>query len=85
VNEYFNVANWDFGETFYFTELSTYIHQKLGSAIGSIVILPKSTTGILGEMFQVKAEPNELFVNTASVNDIEIISRLDNQTLRIDR
>jgi hypothetical protein len=85
INEYFNVANWDFGETFYFTELSTYIHQKLGSAIGSIVILPKSTTGILGEMFQVKAEPNELFVNTASVNDIEIISRLDNQTLRIDR
>ena len=85
INEYFNVANWEFGETFYFTELSTYIHQRLGSSIGSIVILPKSTQGNLGEMFQVKAEPNELFISTASVNDIEIISRLDNQTLRTDR
>jgi hypothetical protein len=85
INDYFNVDNWEFGETFYFTELSTYIHQTLGSAIGSIVILPKSTNSKLGELFQVKADPNELFISTASVNDIEIISRLDNQTLRTDR
>lgn len=85
INSYFVVSNWEFGETFYFTELSTYIHQELGSSIGSIVILPKNTTGKFGEMFQVKAEPNELFLSTASVNDIEIIGRLDNQTLRADR
>ena len=85
INEYFDVNNWDFGETFYFTELSTYIHQQLGTALGSIVILPKNTSGKFGEMFQVKAEPNELFISTASVNDIEIITRIDNQTLRADR
>lgn len=82
INEYFDVANWEFGETFYFTELSTYIHQRLGSAIGSIVISPVSNTSNFGELFQVKAEPNELFISTASVNDIELISRLDNKTLR---
>ena len=85
INDYFNVSNWEFGETFYFTELSTYIHQTLGSAIGSIVIMPKSTNSKLGELFQVKADSNELFLSTATVNDIEIISRLDNQTLRTDR
>lgn len=85
INDYFRVENWEFGESFYFTELSTYIHQKLGSSIGSIVILPKSSSGTLGELFQVKAEPNELFISTATVSDIEIISRLDNQTLRTDR
>jgi|TARA_R110002153_G_scaffold34611_5_gene103413 hypothetical protein len=85
INSYFSVTNWEFGETFYFTELSTYIHQELGSSIGSIVILPKNTTGKFGEMFQVKAESNELFLSTASVSDIEIIGRLDNQTLRTDR
>lgn len=84
INAYFQVSNWDFGETFYFTELSTYIHQRLGSSIGSIVILPKNSSGKFGEMFQVKAEPNELFLSTATVNDIEIVSRLDNQTLRSD-
>lgn len=85
IDEYFNVDNWEFGEAFYFTELSTYIHQRLGSAIGSIVIMPKDHQGKLGELFQVQAEPNELFISTATVNDIEIISRLDNQTLRTDR
>jgi hypothetical protein len=81
INTYFNVNNWEFGESFYFTELSSFIHQRLGGSIGSIVILPKNTSGKFGELFQVKAEPNELFVNTATVSDIEIVSRLDNQTL----
>lgn len=85
INAYFNVSNWEFGETFYFTEMSTYIHQRLGSSIGSIVIMPKTTNGKFGEMFQVQADPNELFLSTATVDDIEIISRLDNQTLRTDR
>jgi hypothetical protein len=84
IDEYFNVDNWEFGETFFFTELSTYIHQKLGSAIGSIVILPKNITGQFGELFQVKAEPDELFLSTATVRDIELVSRLDSQTLRVD-
>jgi len=79
------IRNWKCGETFYFTALSTYLHQRLGSSIGSIVIMPKTSTGKFGEMFQVQAEPNELFISTATVNDIEIISRLDNQTLRTDR
>jgi hypothetical protein len=85
INDYFDVDNWEFGETFYFTELATYIHQRLGSSIGSIVILPKNLSGTFGEMFQVKADSNELFISTASVSDIEIVSRLDNQTLRVDR
>lgn len=85
INEYFEVDNWEFGETFYFTELSTYIHQQLGSAIGSIVIVPKDTSGTFGQLFQVKAEPNELFLNTATVQDIELITKIDSQTLRSDR
>ena len=85
IKQYFDPNNWEFGESFYFTELSTYIHQQLGSAIGSIVILPKNTTGTFGELFQVQAMPNELFISTATVNDIEIINQIDSQTLRADR
>ena len=85
IKQYFDPNNWQFGETFFFTELSTYIHQQLGSAIGSIVILPKNTSGVFGELFEVKAMPNELFISTATVNDIEIINQIDSQTLRADR
>ena len=85
IKQYFDPNNWEFGETFFFTELSTYIHQELGSAIGSIVILPKNTSGVFGELFEVKAQSNELFISTATVNDIEIINQIDSQTLRAGR
>jgi len=84
-NQYFNVDNWEFGETFYFTELSSFIHQNLGNAIGSIIILPKNTSGAFGDLFQVKAEPNELFISTATVNDITIVEKITSETLRTDR
>ena len=29
INEFFAIENWDFGETFYFQELSAYIINKL--------------------------------------------------------
>ena len=83
--DYFNVDNWEYGETFYFTELSSFVHQRLGSNIGSIVILPKNTSGKFGDLFQIKAQPDELFISTAKVSDIEIVSKISSQTLRVDR
>jgi len=84
-NQYFNINNWEFGETFYFTELASYVHQQLGNTIGSIVILPKNTAGSFGDLFQVKSEPYELFLSTATVNDIEIVEKISSQTLRADK
>jgi len=80
-NKYFDVNNWEFGENFYFTELSSYVHQQLNGVIGSIVICPKNTSGIFGDLFQIKAESNELFISTAKVTDIEIIDKITNTTL----
>jgi len=82
---FFNIENWEFGETFYFTELSSFVHQQLGSNIGSIVIIPKNSTGSFGDLFQIKAEPNQLFLHTAKINDIEIVEKISSQTLRADR
>ena len=57
----------------------------LGSNIGSIVIIPKNTAGKFGDLFQVKAEPDELFLHTAKVTDIEVVDKISSQTLRTDR
>ena len=80
-NKYFDVNNWEFGENFYFTELSSYVHQQLSGIIGSIVIVPKNNSGTFGDLFQIKAEPNEFFVSTAKVSDIEIIDKITKTTL----
>ena len=84
-NAFFAIGNWEFGETFYFTELSSYVHQRLGSNIGSIVIIPKNSEGSFGDLFQIKADPHEMFLNTAKVSDIEIVEKINSQTLRADR
>lgn len=53
-NTFFSIENWEFGETFYFTELSSYVHQRLGSNIGSIVIILKTVQGHLETYFRLK-------------------------------
>ncbi len=33
INEFFALDNWDFGDSFYFTELAAYIHQQLSTRL----------------------------------------------------
>jgi hypothetical protein len=82
VNNYFAVENWDFGETFYFSELSAYIHQELGRAIASVVIVPKKSESIFGDLYQVRASSEELFFSTATVDNIEIVKSLSASNLK---
>jgi hypothetical protein len=85
VDEYFDITNWDFGERFYYTELSAYIHQKLSNIISTVVIVPQNAESAFGNLFQIKSEPNELFLSTATVADVEIVRNLTETNLRIRR
>jgi hypothetical protein len=73
VNDYFAVDNWDFGETFYFSELSAYLHQRLVPMVSSIVIVPAMVTLGYGVLQQINAEYNEILISTATVEDVKII------------
>lgn len=83
VNRYFDIENWDFGDTFYFSELGSYLHEQLGSTIGSVVLLPKDPTKSFGDLYQVNSAANEIFVSAATVNDVEIVDSLSASQLRI--
>lgn len=82
INEYFEIDNWDFGDTFFFSELGAYIHNKLSQDIGSIVIVPKLSSQNFGDLFQIVSEPNEIFVSSATVNDVEIVDSVTSIELR---
>ena len=73
VNDYFVVDNWDFGETFYFSELSAYLHQRLVPMVSSIVIVPAMSSLGYGVLQQINAEYNEVLISTATVEDVKII------------
>jgi hypothetical protein len=83
VNEYFNVDRWDFGETFYYTELAAYIHNRLAGVIGSVVIVPQDELSSFGEGFEVRSRSDELFLSTAQVQDVVIINSNTPNQLRI--
>lgn len=83
IDQFFDIANWDFGESFFYTELAAYIHQQLATIISSVVIVPDDQESQFGDLFQIRAEPTELFLSTASVSDIEIVDSLTDANMRL--
>jgi hypothetical protein len=74
INQYFAVDNWDFGETFYFTDMASWIHKQLGGVISSIVLVPKQKQLTSNDLFQIPCEDDEIFISSATVNDVEVVS-----------
>ena len=85
LNKYFDTANWNFGDTFYFSELSTYLHNALAPNVASIIIVPSSTNIAFGSLLQINSSPNEIMVSAATADNVQIISAITaaqiNQTL----
>ena len=76
INKYFDIQNWDFGESFYFSELSAYLHTELVPNISSIIIVPSDSVTAFGGLYQINAEANEIVVSAATVDNVEIISAI---------
>lgn len=83
IDAYFDIRNWDFGEKFFYTELAAFIHQQLSRIISSVVIVPNSANSQFGNLFEIAANPNELFLSTATVNNVQIVANLTDQNLRV--
>jgi len=76
INSYFDIANWDFGETFYFSELSAYLHSVLAPNIASVIIVPSSQSSNFGSLMQINAEYNEIIVSSATVDNVQVIAAI---------
>ena len=73
INNFFDVRNWDFGDTFYFTELAAFIHNNLAPDLANIVIVPRSNSQSFGSLFQIISKSDEIFISSATVDNVEII------------
>ena len=83
MNAYFNINNWNFGDTFYFSELSAYLHNQIGDLISSAVLVPNDPTMKFGDLYEIKSMPYEIFVNAATANDVLVIAALTPAELQI--
>jgi hypothetical protein len=76
MNSYFSINNWNFGDTFFFSELSAYLHAQVGDLISSVVLVPNDPNLTFGDLYEIKCAPYEIFVNAATANDVVIIPAL---------
>jgi len=82
MNNYFSIDKWNFGDTFYFSELAAYLHRMLGTIISSVVLVPLNSQKYFGDLYEIRSAPNELFVNAATIDNIEVIDALTSTNLR---
>ncbi len=82
MNNYFSIDNWDFGDTFFFSELSAYLHSNLNGLISSAILVPKDPSLTFGDLYEIRCAPYEIFVNGAQSNDIIIISAITPEQLQ---
>lgn len=85
MNTYFSIDNWDFGDTFYFTELSAYLHNQLGDLINSAVLIPNDPNMKFGDLYEIRSAPYEIFVNGAQATDIVVIPALTPIQLQVTK
>ena len=82
MNSYFSIDKWNFGDTFYFSELAAYLHRQLGTIISSVVLVPLDTQKSFGDLYEIRSQPNEIFVNAADITNIDVIDALTSTNLR---
>lgn len=76
INRYFALDNWDFGDTFYFSELAAYVLIELTPDLATFVIVPEQQNQTFGSLFEIKSESEEIFISGATVADIDIIDEI---------
>ena len=74
INSFFALENWDFGQSFHFSELSTYIMNLMTPDITNFIIVPKMNS--FGGLYEVSCQSNQIFISGASTADIQIVSAI---------
>ena len=76
------MENWEFGDTFYFSELAAYLYNELSPDVLSVIIVPKLATSNFGSLFQIQSQRDEILISAATVNDIEVIDVITANSLQ---
>lgn len=82
INEFFAIDKWEFGQTFNFSELATYVMNIMTPDIINFVIVPISSDKF-GSLYQITCQGNEIFVNGATVDNIQVIDSLTASELKL--
>jgi hypothetical protein len=83
VNNFFAIGNFNFGQTFYWSQLSNYILSQIGDIISAVNLVPTAGNLSYGALEQIVCNPYEIFVSCATVQNVSVVTSLNNLNLRI--
>ena len=81
INRFFVLENWDFGQSFHFSELSAYVMNLLTPDITNFVIVP--TVNNFGSLYEISCQSNEIFISGATAADISVITAMTASQLNV--
>ena len=81
INDFFNIQNWNFGQSFYFSELATFVMNQLTPEITNFIIVPKLESPF-GSLLEIGCLPDELLISVATIDNIEVIDAITNVQLQ---
>jgi len=76
INNFFDINNWDFGDRFYMSELTTYILNSVAPDLANIVIVPKQSDQVFGSLFEIQSRSDEILASGATVDDVEVVTSI---------
>jgi hypothetical protein len=82
IDQFFDIKNWDFGDRFYLSELTTYVLNSIAPDVSNMIILPRQPDQVFGSLFEIQSGPDEIFVSGATVDDIEIVEAINAAEVR---
>ena len=82
INTFFSLDNWNFGDTFYFTELSTYVMNQLAPDLINFAIVPSQPGSYFGNLFEIQCPSDQIFISCATTDSINIVSGFTSTNLK---
>jgi len=76
VNQYFALDNWGFGDTFYFQELASFVMNRMAPDLVTFIIVPNQLDQSFGSLFEIRSQPDEIFISGAGVADVKLIDEV---------
>ena len=84
IDAFFDINNWDFGDRFYVGELITYVTNEVAPDVSNMVIVPVQPDQAFGSLFEIQSQPEEIFINGATVDDIIIVQAITATEIKAD-
>ena len=83
IDEFFDVDNWDFGDKFYLSELTTYVLNETAPDISNMIIVPEQPDQVFGSLFEIQSRSDEIFVSGATVDNIQIVAAISANEINV--